>query len=177
MTGMDFITDHANEMFKPGKATMFFRNLTAVMVCVYFLQGAGVINLRSTFWKTISEIIPIDWPRWGGMQAAFLAVLLFFKIVLTIVESRVLHHFINDLKDPDSAFYIITAWIWVARGIVEAISYLLWFICMFLVLSYGHTCITDILTGAIAFFTFQDIITGNYLTYKQMIEKTHLPER
>lgn len=174
---MGFISDHAEEMFRPGKATLFFRNLTAVMACVYFLQRAGIISLQSDFWNVINDIIPVKWSVWGKAQVMILMVLLGIQWLLKKVEDLVRKRFTMDLKDPNCPYYNITALIWVARGADEAVSYLLWFLCMLSVLSYGHSVTTDILTGTIAFFTFFDIATGNFQMYKKMIEKAHLPRK
>lgn len=175
---MEFIAEHADEMFRPGKATIFFRDCTAILVIWYLMRRTGIISLEYVIPAGLEmNRLDLKWFADPDVMIAVTSIIIAVRVLLYIWNYRVIYKYAGEQDNPSSGFYKVTPFIWMLEGATETASYLFWLLCVAGAIAMVGAWQADVLAGIIGVFTFIDIGYGNYWFYRQVIEKAYLPKK
>ena len=176
----ELLSDNAHRISHPGSVKIFFRNLTAILIILILLRWSGCWSFATDIKDTTDRFFSVN-PLFTdpARLPEFFSLLLIMRAVMIAIKNRLLWNTIrcSELDKPDSSFYRFAPIPDMIEGIIASVTYIYYFVFMLFNIASLPDRAIEIAVLLSSVHTFSSILYDNYLTYRTMLEKTHMPTR
>ena len=176
----ELLSDNAHRISHPGSVKIFFRNLTSILIILILLRWSGCWSFATDIKDTTDRFFSVN-PLFTDPTKflVFFIPLGLLRFIMIVIKSRLPWNTTNrsELDKPDPSFYRFAPIPYMIEGIIASVTYIYYFVFMLSNIASLPDRAIEITVLLSSVHTFSSILYDNYLTYRTMPEKTHMPTK
>lgn len=176
----ELLSDNAHRISYPGSVKIFFRNLTSILLILILLRWFGCWSFATDIKDTTDRFFSVN-PLFTDPTKflVFFILLWLLRLIMIAIKKRLLRNTIrcSELDRPDSSFYRFAPIPDMIEGFIASVTYIYYFVFMLSNIASLPDRAIEIAVLLSSVHTFSSIIYDNYLTHRNMLEKTHMPTK